>query len=244
MKKLLLIFIILYAFSFSQKIVTLATDPFPPFHSPNKENYGFFAEIVKEAFLIEGYQLKIEFVPWNRAMEYGERGLYDGVIGALFSEDRAKSFLFSEPVYRYGLILYTNKALIKSKEEFYKAKNLKFGQVKGYYYPIDSNFSKNYTIIHSNSIQNNLNALINKRIDFIIESNPVIEDLLLNQFKKYANEIQEIEIFSEKDFHIMISKKAKNSEVILEDFNKGLKKIKANGTYDRILKKYGIKNKF
>lgn len=243
MKKIIFIFLCIFNLSFSEKIVTLATDSLPPYHSPDIEGYGFFAEIVKEAFAIENYELVLKFVPWNRAMEYGEKGIYDGVIGALYSDEREISFLFSDPVYPYKFILYTNKSTIKSREEFDKMKNLKLGQVKGYHYPIEKDLIKNYTIIYSSTIHNNLNALINKRVDFIIESNPVIENLISNKFKDKGNLIHGIDIFSENDFFIMISKKASNSTIILEDFNKGLKEIKKNGTYDKILKKYGIKNK-
>ena len=72
----------------------LATDPFPPFHSPEVKGYGFFAEIVQAAFKEVGHDLKIEFVPWNRAFELSQTGYYDGVIGALYSDDRAKNYLF------------------------------------------------------------------------------------------------------------------------------------------------------
>ncbi len=243
MKNFILLFLCIFNLSFSQKTVTLATDSLPPYHSPDIKDYGFFAEIVKEAFAIKDYELKIEFVPWNRAMEYGEKGIYDGVIGALYNDERAISFLFSDSVYPYKFILYTNKSSIKSRKEFDQMKNLKLGQVKGYHYPIEKTLIKNYSIIYSNSIQNNLNALINKRVDFIIESNPVIENLISTKFKDKANLIHGIDVFSENDFFIMISKKAPNSSLILEDFNKGLKEIKKNGTYDKILKKYGIKNK-
>ena len=37
----------------------------------------FFAEIVKEAFAIKDYELKIEFVPQSRTMKYGEKEIYD-----------------------------------------------------------------------------------------------------------------------------------------------------------------------
>lgn len=243
MKKFILIFLCAFTYLFSQKTITLATDPFPPFHSPDVVGYGFFAEIVKEAFATENYTLKIEFVPWNRALEYGEKGLYDGILGALYSEERDRKFLFSDSVYKYGLVLYTNKDKIKSKEEFLQMKGLKLGQVKGYYYPIDKKFVESYNVIESSSLKNNLNALINNRVDFIIESSPVIDNLLLNEFKDKANQLEEIDVFSEKDFFIMISKKIKDSNVIREDFNRGLEEIKKNGTYDKILKKYGIKKK-
>jgi len=241
MKKIILIFLCIFNISFSQKTITLATDPLPPYHSPDIKNYGFFAEIVKEAFAEEDYELIIKFVPWNRAVEYAEKGIYDGVLGALHNEERELSFLFSNPVYPYKFILYTNKDSINSREEFDKMKNLKLGQVQGYHYPIEKNLIKNYTIIYSNSIQNNLNASINKRVDFIIESSPVIEELISSKFKGKDNQIHGIDVFSTNDLFIMISKNIPNSTIIRDDFNKGLKKIKKNGTYSKILKKYGVK---
>lgn len=241
MKKKLFVFLILFSFSFAQKTVTLATDPFPPFHSPEKADYGFFAEIVKEAFAIEDYQLNIEFVPWSRAMELGKSGDYDGILGALYSDDRTKSFLYSNPVFKYNLVLYTRKELATSKEEFKKLNKLKFGKVKNYYYPVNEEDLKNYSIIETNSIENNLNALINKRIDFIVECENVIDDLLNNKFEKYTDKINKIEVFEQKDFYILFSKQMKDSEKVSEDFNNGLKKIRNNGTYEKILKKYGLK---
>lgn len=240
MKKIMILFLIIYNFSFAARVIVLATDPFPPFHSPEKSDCGFFAEIVKESFSVGGYELKIEFVSWSRALELGKTGVYDGVIGALYSDERAKSFLYSDSVYKYGRVLFTRKDIASSKKEFDKLKKLKFGKVKGYYYPVEKDFLQQYTVMESSSIENNLKALINKRVDFIIESSSVIDNFLKNGYKDYADEIMGIDVLSEKDFYIMLSKEMKDYEKVMEDFNKGLKKIKSNGTYNKVLKKYGI----
>lgn len=69
MRKLFIIFIIFFNLLFANKVVTLATDSFPPFHSPEVKGYGFFAEIVSSAFKEKGYEQKLSLFlgiePWK-----------------------------------------------------------------------------------------------------------------------------------------------------------------------------------
>ena len=182
MKKFILIFILILNI-ISARTIVLATDPFPPFHSPEVKGYGFFAEIVQAAFKEVGHDLKIEFVPWNRALELSQTGYYDGVIGALYSDDRAKNYLFSNTVYKMGLSIFINKNNKFTKNDLENKKNLRLGRVRGYYYPEGNSFVKNHSILESSTLENSLGALLNNRLDFIIEANTVINYLLNEKFK-------------------------------------------------------------
>ena len=239
MKKFLLIFILILNI-LSARTIVLATDPFPPFHSPEVKEYGFFAEIVKAAFKEVGHDLTIEFVPWNRALELSENGYYDGVIGALYSDDRAKKYLFSNTVYKMGLSIFINKDTKYTKTDLENKKNLKLGRVRGYYYPTDYAIVKNHLTIESSTLENSLGALINNRLDFIIEANTVIDYLLNQKFKNNKNKIVELDTLGYQEYKILISKKVSDKEQILNDFNSGLEKIKKNGKYSKILKKYHV----
>ena len=236
--------ILLSNFLFANKVIVLATDPFPPFHSPEVKGYGFFAEIVDQAFRAKGYELKIEFVPWNRALENGANGYYHGVIGALYSDERDKSFYFSDSVYKLSSGLYVRDDFPYTLKEFEKIKGLKLGKVSGYFYPGEKEVFKNFSIVENTSLENNLGALINKRVDVIAESNVVIENLLNNRFAKHKDSVKLLKALENEDYMIMVSKKVEKALEIKEAFNEGLKIIKRNGTYDKILKKYGIKNNY
>ncbi len=83
--------------------------------------------------------------------------------------------------------------------------------------------------------------MLNNRLDFIIEANTVINYLLNEKFKSNKDKIVELDILNYQEYKILISKKAKDSEEILTDFNSGLEKIKKNGIYSKILKKYEVK---
>lgn len=240
MKKIITIFLLILNI-LSARTIVLATDPFPPFHSPEVKGYGFFAEIVQAAFKETGHDLKIEFVPWNRALELSENGYYDGVIGALYSDERSKKYLFSDTVYKMGLSIFVNKNNKFTKKDLESKKNLKLGRVRGYYYPSEESFIKNHSIIESSTLENSLGALINNRLDYIIEANTVISHMLNQKFKNSKDKVVEVETLNYQEYKILISKKIKDKEEILNDFNFGLEKIKKNGVYSKILKKYEVK---
>lgn len=243
MKKFLIIFLLIFSYSFSGKVITLATDPFPPFHSPDVPNYGFFAEIVAEAFKVSGYTLKIEFMPWSRALALAEKGTYDGIIGVSFNEERAKVFNYSNVVYNSKASIYAKESAVFKKDDIINLKGLKLGKVRDYYYPNEKSILKNFTIIESSSAETNVGALINERVDIIIGTEPVVDNLLNTTFAKEKNNIVKCKSVYSENFSIMISKKINNSEKLVEEFNEGLKKIKENGIYNKILKKYEQKEK-
>lgn len=241
MRKLLIIFITITSILFGGKTITLATDPFPPSHSPDTKDNGFFAEIVREAFKVKGYTLQIAFVPWNRALENAANGYYDGVIGALYSEERARKFIFSDSVYKMYIGLYVRNDFPYNKSNIKNAEILRLGKVRGYHYPNENIMFNKFDIIENSNIESNLLSLINKRVDLIIESNVVIDNLLNTDFFKEKEDIYLFDTLSREDYKIMISKKIKNAEEIKKTFNQGLNEIRNNGTYNKILKKYGIK---
>ena len=95
---------------------------------------------------------------------------------------------------------------------------------------------------YSNAITElNTKKLLNKRIDLIIGSKKVI---LNNLQKNFKNDLDKFEMLNPPleslPMYISISKKTSNYRQKIKDFNKGLKMIKNDETYDKILKKYGF----
>ena len=87
MKKLLLILIsvtsvVLSTTSNAKEIVLTSLD-WPPFSSPSIAGNGMTSIIVKEAFKHEGYDLKIEFEPWETAVS---RAMEDDNVSGYFPE--------------------------------------------------------------------------------------------------------------------------------------------------------------
>lgn len=234
MKKFIITFFVLINILFAETIL-LASDPYPPFISSNKS--GVLKEIVEEAFKIKGYNLKIEVTNWPRAYELSVKGVYDGLIGIHYSIEREKNFIFSQPVIYNELSFFSLKS---NNININELEAYKIGTVKGYSYSKEFNENLNIRKIEALNVNDNIRALINNRVNLIIESTYVLNYLLNNDFKAYKNKIDLIKPFSKKPLYIALVKKNISSEIIIKDFNEGLDEIKKNGTYTRLLKKYNL----
>lgn len=65
--------------------------------------------------------------------------------------------------------------------------------------------------------------------------------LIKNKFPEYLDSLDWIEPPIEKtNLYLVISKKVNDARAKIEAFNLGLKQIKEDGTYDKIIKKRGF----
>ncbi|WP_320170757.1 transporter substrate-binding domain-containing protein [Maridesulfovibrio sp.] len=85
------------AFAYAGKTISLASIDWPPYTGRNLEGEGESAKLVRAAFAAMGYELKIVFVPWKRAMRMAEKGRQvAGYFPEYYSPGRAEKFIFSK----------------------------------------------------------------------------------------------------------------------------------------------------
>lgn len=79
--------------------VLLATLEWPPYISAHMPGFGGSAAVVRAAFAAEGIQVRMEIVPWKRAMLLGTYDhRYVGYFPAYEGEDRNRASLISRPI--------------------------------------------------------------------------------------------------------------------------------------------------
>ena len=94
------------------------------------------------------------------------------------------------------------------------------------------------------TVDQNIRKLESDRIDCLIEDRPVIYQALKNVFGSDTGKLDQFQ-FMEKGFgdateyKLLVSMKYPDARELLEKFNAGLKKIKASGEYQKILKRHG-----
>ncbi|WP_320173039.1 transporter substrate-binding domain-containing protein [Maridesulfovibrio sp.] len=71
--------------------------------------YGLMYEILEKAVHKNGYTLEYRDLPWKRAVISLEKGKLDIICGIFWNESRAQKFLFSPPILRNELHIFTNK---------------------------------------------------------------------------------------------------------------------------------------
>ncbi len=222
--------------------IHLVTVDWTPFYGSQMLRNGPISEIARKAFLKAGYDYQISFLPWNRALFIATNGTtYHGLLGAWYSEERAKDFYYSEPIYPSGLFFITKKGKKYDFSSFEKMSGLKVGVIDGYSYYPEFNNAKGLVKVKLPKPELCLNMLLLDRIDFCIDSKLVTLDLIN---KKLPGKLKEFEIHepaaNKQPLFITLSKRTENAKKIIAKFNKALQKMKQDGTIKRILKSHGF----
>lgn len=91
----------------AEDLVIFGDDSYPPVvYLDNGEVKGFIPAILKQLEPITGDHYDIRLYPWKRAYELASRS-EGGVIGISYTEERAKQFDYSRPVYNDNIQVVT-----------------------------------------------------------------------------------------------------------------------------------------
>ena len=226
----------------ANEVVKMETVVWPPYYSDTLPNNGPMVEITKEAFKRVGITVEVKFVPWARAQENVKAGKTMGLFCPYITEERKKYSVYTtEPVgfVKSGLITLSDNNFTYEKLE--DLKKYKFGVLRSTSISKDFDeadyLKKNYT----NGEINNLRMLLNGRVDIIAGSYANYSFILKNKLLKDTSLIKLIE--PALDLGVLyhsFSKKIPGHKRLRDLFDKGIKMIREDGTYEKILKKHGI----
>ena len=225
------------------RTIVVGTGEWAPYTSEKLDNYGFFSEIVSAAAKEAGLNLEIKFFPWKRGENMAENGQIFAVFPYIRTADREKVFLFSDPVAPSKGKFFYLKSRLKGDLSWTKPADLKpytIGGVVGYWYEkefkavgldLDMVFDE----------ETNFTKLKAGRIDLAASEELVgwqlITKLFPNDKNLFTVSKQSVNV---SDMMLMVSRTYPDASTILILFNDGLKKLKANGKYAAILKKYHL----
>lgn len=224
------------------KVITAASDPYPPFVDPKHPKEGLSLEIVRAAFKTQGYEVKMSIMPWARAEAEVKKGTYDILPDVWMTDARKKDFMFGKPY-------VSNKVkfvfLKENRFEYDGMKSLegkKVGTVRGYGYSDEFLKADKFKREEVADFMTNIRKLIAKRLDLTLEDELVAKAQIAKEDPKILDQIRfTANSFSVNDLHVASGIKNPRHKEIIEAFNKGLEIIKADGTAARILASYGLK---
>lgn len=233
-----LIFSSLNTFSKNSEI-TMACNEFAPLKIIDgpKERPGFDIEILRESFKFSEKTLVTKFYPWKRAFQVAQNAQVDGLCSCSYSKEREEYFLFSNELGRTSIGIYT-----KADEHITKLSDIKndkkhvVGVVRGYELERELAEQKISTSLGSDDFS--LLKMLEADRFFGVYSYKVVVSELMKKHD-FIKKFKYTEIKSTPYYTCFPISKISSKEY-LDDFNKGLKKLRESGEYDRILKKYGL----
>ncbi len=238
---IIVLLMFLFCLDLHSKELKIVTLQYPPYEY---EEYGkiegIAVDLIKEAFKRMDQPIEIKLYPFARAIKMVEKGEADAIF-TLFKTQERESF-----------VDYSNEVLITQKTYLYvlkdspitydgdlgKLNNYTFGKVLkvtyGQTFEEAVKAKKITKFKESISGEANMDLLLNKKIDILVSHKEGVQSILKKKFKtEYVKELEpDLDMISS---YMAFSKKS-NLEQLRDKFDKTLRKMKEDGSYQRIVK--------
>lgn len=243
MRALVLFLIIFFSASVlpaGEPPVLLVSNDYPPYVNTSKKNRGFLTDVIVAAFDAVGVPSEIEFRPWRRCALMVENGSAFGAFPYGVTEARKKYAWFSDELWKCHNVFFYLKGRF-GDYDYVGLEDLRgrvIGGTSGNYYE-DTFEDAGLTVDYAPSEVSGVRKLWDYRVEFFAEDELVgwslISSLFENQKFLFASTSTPWNVNPQT---LMVSKKYPGSKELLQRFNRGLKTIRENGTYDRIFQSH------
>ena len=241
-KTLIGILMMLAVPAYGQSIQVL-TEEFPPYnYQENGKIKGVSTEVVKAVLKEMKISSDIHIKPWKRILKETRNHKNTLVYSIGRNKKREKNYKWVgiiAPADFYFFALKDRTDIVINNLE--DAKKYKIGTVREdlrEQYLVSKGFVKGKEIFSTTSYESNLKKLARKRIDLWTMPELVAYYYLEKnkQMKGKVKKVFHLSEISSEGYYMAFGNKT--SDKVVEKFRAALERIKKNGTYDKILKKY------
>lgn len=237
--------VLIYSNCWAQEL-QIVSDPYPPLGYVNKngEIVGITVEIIRA--LLKETQINGTFrmLPWARAYKLAQTDENIAIYTLAKNKERERLFKLVGPVIQSKYYLFKLKKRHDIQlDSLSDAEKYLVGVVTDYYshkYLLSREFKeeKNFEKVHNSEL--NLRKFAAERVDLLI-STEVDFNYQVIELGYDLNHFEKALFVTSADSYIGFSRKTNNE--IVKRFEQALDKIRADGTYDKILDRYRYGNR-
>ncbi|ASP38850.1 ABC transporter substrate-binding protein [Bacterioplanes sanyensis] len=216
------------------KQVSIAVGSWPPFLSQEQQHDGYVAHLIRDVFESQGYQVSIQFMPWERAYREAAAGQHDATAVWMDKEERRLDFWYSDPVLSETFVFFHRSSEPFDWQNYSDLSDLTLGGGISYSYgeAMDQAIQDGtITLQRVSTTLQNFNRLAAGYIDAFPEEMSV-GYFNLRQLPHVYDEIRHHSkpILQNNSFVLFPRGEAK-SQQLRKDFNQGLQKFRDSGRY-------------
>jgi phospholipid transport system substrate-binding protein len=225
-------------------ILKMAGHNWEPYISNQLPANGLAVNLVTEILERAGYQVEMEFMPWQRVAEGMSDGSVDMSVASWYNETRARESQFTDSYITNDLIIIKRKQdkLVYSNTDEFKAyiekRGYRLGVFKDYGY--GDEFSEIAPLVSLNFYKyckQMLRDVANKSTDIALLDKWTVSNSLAHS-KNIADHLEVMPTLIQRGLHVTISKQRDDHKLIAEAFNKALAQMKKDGSYQQLLNKH------
>lgn len=225
----------------AQGKLRLVADSWPPFTDTSMPGGGLATSIVTTALTRAGYAIEFEEVPWARALMGVGEGRYDVLINAWYNDERTLIGQFS------GAYLVNRIRLLKREGEAFSYARQSdlypytIAVVRDYAYSPEFDSDERLNKVPVRSFSSAVRMLAAGRVNLAVEDEYVARYNLQREPQPVREGVAFVDPpLSENSLHILVSLKHPEHQKIVARFEKAIATMKADGSYDRLLRQHGF----
>ena len=213
-----------------------------PYTSNEISGGGFFANLIVKALESQGHTVHVRIYPWKRALAMTKKGRCDGLIGASYTEERARLFAYPHWAWNVDIRLFGQTGrygFFNALEDLCPAV---IGLNRGSY--LEAKFKK-ISCLNSMPVVNvshNIKQLLAGRIDLLAEAADSVIYYLNRDFHDRNGDITALSPALETDkIYVAFSKQNPDHAALVQALDAGMKHIKKTGIYNAVLHHHGMR---
>ncbi|WP_108650346.1 substrate-binding periplasmic protein [Dongshaea marina] len=234
------LFLLLACFcqSVVSQTVTLSTGEWSPYNSEKLKYGGISNGLVEEAFAQEGIKVDYIYTSWPRAYRISEAGEVAGTCCWYESDKRRKTHFYSDPIVSDSVVWFHLKGRPIKWQSMKDLKGKRIVAIRGFTY--NEAFYKAIEqgvidVTFVNRLQQCFDMILAGRMDLTLEGVDRGYYVLRKNYPEsenlFTNNPEPVVV---TPIHFLISKKHPNAKKLMEVFNRGLSKLKAQGRVEEI----------
>jgi polar amino acid transport system substrate-binding protein len=215
--------------------LTICSGDFPPYNSPLLPNLGPVVEVSTEAFRRSGISVQVIFMPWARILKEGENAKC-AILGIWRNAQRDQQYAYTQAILEQELGYFARRSSNFKNSKPLQLETLVIGIERGSYLSPQLE-GKEYSFDIANSLLLNLRKLAKGRIDlaygnkaageYLINAEPDVNDPLIWLTPSLES----------KPIYLAFSNSYPEKERLILAYNQGLRSMKADGSFKKILLK-------
>lgn len=224
-----------------KKVLQIATGELAPYATQTRTDRGIALSIVRRAFELAGYRVEYTFMPWSRTLAESKMGKWDGTAYWGKKPEHAAQFFISENVVTEQWVFVYRNDLKFQWDTIQDLKPYRVGMIQDYTYTPEIWKAANDGVFKSEKLLDEktlLKMMLLQRIDIAPLERNVACDMLLNSFTpQEAAKLSAFPKLMTDSFttHLMLPRRKAESAQRLQDFNRGLERLRASGEYAKLL---------
>lgn len=239
LRKLIIFLLLSASATVYGKTVTITSGEYPPWTGSALLHHGYVNHIVSEAFASVGIKTEFVYLPWKRAFEEARKGNYDATSYWFEDSERRDAMLFSDPLIQNRTVFFQRSE--DEPIEWHRLSDLtryRMSATVGFTYTEEF-----YEAIVKRDLQvtmvptdvQNIKMLMSRRVD-LVATDEMSGYYMAATLSLDPRKLRVLEpAMATPQGYLMATKNNPESEELIAVFNRGLKIIKANGLYKKII---------